>query len=114
MYLDGHLVISEFAFAGVAGAVLLHGDDDLAPFFEGVGDDPGVGDRDRIGAVGAVGDPEAEHGPFVAHGAGHDRPGELVAAAGLRFVQQLAGGERGAGGREARVDQRARQQHRGA
>lgn len=40
-------------------------------------------------------------------------PVSLVGAAGLRLVQELGGRERGARGGEARVDQRARQQHGG-
>ena len=72
VYLEGHLVISEFAFADVPGALLLDGDDDLAPFFEGVGDDAGVGDRHGVGAARAVGDAEVQHAAVVTHRAVDD------------------------------------------
>ncbi len=47
LVLGGALGDEGVAFADVPIALLLHGDDDLAPFAEGIGDDAGVGNRDR-------------------------------------------------------------------
>src|ERR687883_1513035 len=86
--------------------------DHLAPGTESVRHGAGVGDRDRLRAR-PIPDPEVRRVAAL-RVAGDDLPGQLVAAAGLRALQQLAGRLGLAGRREARVRERPGEEHGGA
>src|SRR5215210_1380947 len=90
-------------------APALNADDDLAALAEGVGKRARVRHGDG-GAAGPVANPEVRDGP-VARVAGLDLARELVDLARRGAAQELARRSRLAGSGEARVDQRAGQQH---
>src|SRR3954454_5793130 len=92
-------------------ALLAHGDDDLAPGPEGVGHRAGVAHRDRRGPS-AVANAEEQDVPLAAV-TGHDLPGQLVGATGDGGRRELAGVLGVARGAEARVDERAGEDHGG-
>jgi hypothetical protein len=96
------------AFANVPAILLLDRHDHLAPFAEGIGHGPRVGDGDRRPTY-AVLDAEVEHRTLAVDRVLHDRAGQLIAAAGLCLADELAGAEGRARGAEARVDQRTGQ-----
>ena len=94
-------------------ALLADVDDDLAPGTEGIGQDPLVAHRHRH-LAGAVADAEVRH-RALALVPRHDLAGQLVGLARLGpRSSELARAARLARGAEARVDERAREQHGGA
>src|SRR5829696_9178977 len=93
-------------------ALLADVHDDLAPGPERVRQHAVVADRHRH-AARTVAHPEVRD-RAVALIARHDLAGELVGLARLGLAQQLARAPSLAGGREARVDERDREQERGA
>src|SRR3954453_12261720 len=92
-------------------ALLADVDDDLAALAEGVGDRPDVAHGHRRVAR-SVAHTEEQRAAIVVDGPRRDLAGELVGAAGLGPVGELARGLGLGRGAERRVRQRAGQEHR--
>src|SRR4051794_20138390 len=107
--LRGALRDQRVLLADEHAALLAHVDDHLATAAEGVGQLAVVAHGDRRGP-GPVTHPEVGDGALARIPRDH-LAGELIALAGARRGEQLAGRARLAGGAEARPDERAGEQH---